>query len=453
MSKGRYSKYIRPISIVLDFLVLTILAKIFLKYMVLDMNFFLVYQIAAWSFISYFTGFYEVFRFTKPAEILSKLVRQFTIYTLVFIAFFSVAREIVPSFKKLLIFIGASFIYVTLFKGLLFYYLKKYRIVLGGNYRNAIIIGYTDGARNLQKLFESRPDYGYKFKGFFSDKVSDNEKVKGTFTAMPEFVLKNKIDDIYCALEELNDEQTKELVEFADYHQKTLKFIPESEEIYAKNLVVDYYEFFPVLSLKRSPLHELLNKAVKRLFDILFSLAIIIFILSWLIPLIAILIKLESKGPVFFKQGRPGINQDEFFCYKFRSMQINENTEDSVTKNDPRITNLGAFLRRTSLDEMPQFFNVLMGDMSIVGPRPHLWSHNNEYQKKIKKYNVRLQIRPGITGLAQVKGYRGEIETDDEMVNRIKFDVFYIENWSFFLDIKIIVLTIINIFRGQEKAY
>lgn len=452
MSKGRYSKYIRPISIVLDFLVLTILAKIFLKYFVLDMNFFLIYQLFAWSFIAYFTGFYEVFRFTKPAEILAKLVKQFAIYTLVVIAFFSVAREIIPSFKTLLKFIGVTFIYVTLFKGLLFYYLKKYRIILGGNYRNVIIIGYTEGAKNLQKLFETRPDYGYKFKGFFSDDYSD-AIVKGTIQDVPNFVLKNKIDDIYCALGEIKDNQIKELVEFADYHQKTIKFIPESDEIYSKNLAVDYYEFFPVLSLKRSPLNVLLNKAFKRFFDIIFSLFIIVFILSWLIPLIAILIKLESKGPIFFKQGRPGLNQKEFFCYKFRSMRVNDNTEDSVTKNDPRITVLGAFLRRTSLDEMPQFFNVLLGDMSIVGPRPHLWSHNNEYQKKIKKYNVRLQIRPGITGLAQVKGYRGEIETDDEMVNRIKFDVFYIENWSFFLDVKIIVLTIINMIKGQEKAY
>jgi putative colanic acid biosynthesis UDP-glucose lipid carrier transferase len=168
---------------------------------------------------------------------------------------------------------------------------------------------------------------------------------------------------------------------------------------------------------------------------------------------VAILIKLESKGPIFFKQGRPGLDQNEFFCIKFRSMRMNEKTEEMTTKNDPRVTKIGAFLRRTSLDEMPQFLNVLFGDMSIVGPRPHLWIHNNEYQKKIKKYNVRLHVRPGITGLAQVKGYRGEIETDEEMVNRIKYDVFYIENWSLFLDVKIIMLTIINIFKGQEKAY
>lgn len=452
MSKGRYSKYIRPISIAVDYLVLTLLVKIFLKNFAHHTNLFILYQLVAWTIIAYFTAFYEVFRFTKPAEILSKLVKQFTLFTLVVIAYFSVMREIVVSFKTLLYFIGFAFLYVTLFKGLLFYYLKKYRVVLGGNYRNAIIIGYSESAKNLQKLFVSRPDYGYKFKGFFSDKTS-HEAIVGTIANIPDFVKKNKIDDIYCALKELDDEQTKQLVEFADYNQITLKFIPESDEIYSKNLVVDYYEFFPILSLKRSPLNELFNKAIKRFFDILFAFFMIVFVLSWLIPLIALLIKLESKGPVFFKQGRPGLNQDEFYCYKFRSMRENSKTEEMTTKNDPRITKIGAFLRRTSLDEMPQFFNVLFGEMSIVGPRPHLWSHNNEYQKKIKKYNVRLHVRPGITGLAQVKGFRGEIETDEEMINRIKYDVFYIENWSFFLDIKIIVLTVINIFKGQEKAY
>lgn len=452
MSKGRYSKYIRPISIVLDFFVLTILAYIFMRDFVQRTTFFVGYQLVTWGVIAYFVDFYEVYRFTKPTDILTKLVKQFSVFTLVIIAFFSVIREIVPSFRILLMYVGFCFLYVTLFKGLLFYYLKKYRIVLGGNYRNAIIIGYSESAINLQKLFTTRPDYGYRFKGFFSDKVQ-NDEIIGQISEIQDFVLKNKIDDIYCALLELNEGQTKDLVEFADYHQKTLKFIPEPDALYAKNLIVDYYEFFPVLSLKRSPLNEMCNTTIKRAFDIIFSIFIIFFVLSWLIPLIAILIKLESKGPIFFKQGRPGENQNEFFCYKFRSMRMNNKSEEMTIKNDPRITKLGAFLRRTSIDEMPQFFNVLLGDMSIVGPRPHLWSHNNEYQKKIKKYNVRLHIKPGITGLAQVKGYRGEIETDEEMINRIKYDVFYIENWSFFLDIKIITLTVINIFKGQEKAY
>jgi putative colanic acid biosynthesis UDP-glucose lipid carrier transferase len=165
------------------------------------------------------------------------------------------------------------------------------------------------------------------------------------------------------------------------------------------------------------------------------------------------LIKLESPGPVFFKQGRPGLDEKEFFCYKFRSMKLNKTTEKEASKNDPRVTKVGRILRKTSVDEMPQFLNVLMGDMSVVGPRPHLWSQNKAYASKVKKYMIRHYVKPGITGLAQVRGFRGEIETDEDMINRIKFDVFYIENWSPILDLKIIVQTVVNIFKGEEKAY
>ena len=230
---------------------MVILAEIFLTNFAIYLPYFFVFQLVSWSVIAYFTEFYEVYRFTKPAEILAKLVKQFTLFTLVVIAYFSVAREIIPSFSKLLIFIGFTFVYITLFKGLLFYYLKKYRIVLGGNFRRAIIIGHTESAIDLKDLFVSRPDYGYRFFGFFSDKVVDKDVI-GRIKEVQDYVLANKIDDIYCALQELSEEELKELVEFSDYHRKTIKFIPEGSEIYSKNLQIDYYEFFPVLSLKRT---------------------------------------------------------------------------------------------------------------------------------------------------------------------------------------------------------
>jgi putative colanic acid biosynthesis UDP-glucose lipid carrier transferase len=210
---------------------------------------------------------------------------------------------------------------------------------------------------------------------------------------------------------------------------------------------------FPVLSLQKTTLHDPITKVFKRVFDILFSLIVIFGLLSWLVPLLAILIKLESRGPIFFKQGRPGIDEKEFFCYKFRSMHINKTTEKEASKNDPRVTKIGRFMRKTSIDEMPQFLNVLLGEMSVVGPRPHLWSQNKTYGNRINKYMMRHYVKPGITGLAQVRGFRGEIETDEDMINRIKYDVFYIENWSIILDIKIIVQTVFNIFKGEEKAY
>ena len=450
--KGRYSKFIRPISILLDLLVVILLSLFFFEELNIDFLLFESYQIISWVLIAFFVGFYEVYRFTTPVEILSKILKQSAVFLLMVIAYFPFAKESIFSGTAVAMYMTSSFILILFIKYLLFYYLKKYRIVTGSNFRNAIIIGYTQEAINLKNLFEKRNDYGYRFFGFFSDKKT-NENIIGKVAEIKEFVLKNKIDEIYCSLNEISNEQLKDLVEFADENNKTIKFIPDTKQIFSKNLKIDYYEMFPVLSLQRTLLHEPITKAFKRTFDIFFSAFVILFILSWLVPILAILIKLESKGPVFFKQGRPGLDEEEFYCYKFRSMKMNHTTEKEASKNDPRVTKIGRFLRKTSLDELPQFFNVLVGDMSVVGPRPHLWSQNRVYGNRVKKYMVRHYVKPGITGLAQVKGFRGEIETEDDMINRIKLDVFYIENWSFILDVKIILQTVINIFKGEEKAY
>jgi len=449
---GRYSKYIRPISVVFDLLVISILSLFFFKELNLNCLYYLLYQTFSWITIALIVRFYEVYRFTTPVEIITKLFKQFSIFLLVVIAFFPFAKTVVFSGKAIALFMTISFILIILIKYFLFFYLKRYRIVTGSNFRNAVIIGYTPEAIKLKEVFETRQDYGYRFQGFFSDK-KQNPEVKGKIEDLKEFVLDNKIDEIYCSLNEISDEKLKELVEFADENNKAIKFIPDTKEIYSKNLRIDYYELFPVLSLQKTQLHQPLIKVIKRGFDIVFSILVIVLLLSWLVPILAIFIKLESNGPVFFKQGRPGLDEEEFFCYKFRSMYINKTTESEASKNDPRVTKTGKFMRKTSIDELPQFLNVLKGEMSVVGPRPHLWSQNKAYATKIKKYMVRHYVKPGITGLAQVKGFRGEIETDEDMINRIKLDVFYIENWSIVMDLKIIVQTVINIVKGEEKAY
>ena len=449
---GRYSKYIRPISIFFDLLVVSVLCLFFFKELNLNCIYYLVYQTFAWLSIAFFIKFYGIYRFTTPVEILSKIAKQGILFLLVIIAFFPFSKQVVFSGKAIALFMVASFVLITILKFLLFFYLKKYRIISGNNFRNIVIIGYTEEAIRLKQLFETRNDYGYRFFGYFSNKKV-NKNIIGKIEDLKDFVLENNIDEMYCSLNEITNDQLADLVEFADENNKAIKFIPDTKEIFTKNLQVDYYEMFPVLSLQKTILHEPTTKIFKRAFDMLFALLVIVLLLSWLVPLLAILIKLESKGPVFFKQGRPGIDEEEFQCYKFRSMRLNGTTEKEASKNDPRVTKIGKFIRKTSLDEMPQFLNVLFGDMSVVGPRPHLWSQNKLYGSKIKKYMVRHYVKPGITGLAQIKGFRGEIETDEDMISRIKYDVFYIENWSLILDLKIIVQTVVNIFRGEEKAY
>ncbi|WP_294823947.1 exopolysaccharide biosynthesis polyprenyl glycosylphosphotransferase, partial [uncultured Flavobacterium sp.] len=337
---------------------------------------------------------------------------------------------------------------------MLFYYLKHYRIATGSNHRNVIIAGYTDEAIKLRELFDQRLDYGYNFLGYFTDKKQDSpDLIKGKISDIEDYVFAYNIDEIYCSLSDLTNLQLKNLVSFFEANGKTIKFIPDAKQIFSKNLRVDYYESVPLLSLQKTPFDEPLAKFVKRFFDIVFSLLVILLLLSWLTPILALLIRLESKGAVFFKQSRAGLNEDHFYCYKFRSMQINSATEQLAVKNDPRVTRIGKFIRKTSIDELPQFLNVLKGDMSVVGPRPHIGLINDTYSSKIKKYVMRHRVKPGITGLAQVRGARGEISTDEDMIFRIKYDVFYIENWSLLLDIKIIIQTVVNIFTGDEKAY
>ena len=209
----------------------------------------------------------------------------------------------------------------------------------------------------------------------------------------------------------------------------------------------------PVISLRREPLEDLGNRIRRRLFDIMFSSLVIIFILSWMVPIIGLLILLDSRGPIFFVQSRSGKNNRTFPCVKFRTMVVNDQSDrQQASKDDNRITRLGAFLRRTSLDEFPQFFNVLRGDMSIVGPRPHMLKHTDDYSKLLDRFMVRQFVKPGITGWAQVNGFRGETKNILQMEKRVEHDIWYMENWSLWLDVRIIFLTIYNVVRGEENA-
>ena len=317
------------------------------------------------------------------------------------------------------------------------------------------MLGNDDSTKKIIKLFNSKANLGYKYLGFFSNKEYKNSYYLGKINACYKYVSDNIVDEIYCSLSVLTKEQIKDINKFATEKGIILKLIPNSNELYSKNQSVEYYDdTLLVLNVKKLPFQFTENFYIKRVFDILFSLFVCVFLLSWLFPIIWVFVKLESKGPLIFSQQREGLNGEHFVCYKFRSMKVNDQSDNvHATKYDTRVTKIGAFLRKTSMDELPQFINVLFGDMSVVGPRPHLESLSLEYQKDVADYLKRHIVKPGITGLAQVSGYRGEIKKKSDIKNRIRFDIFYIENWSFFLDIKIIIKTISNVFKGEEKAY
>lgn len=450
--KKRYSYLIRPLQIALDVVIIN-----FIVYYIYDkeyLNFsFLPFISVFWIVISYYLGFYKVYRFTKALRIFTLLGKQFLIFTLGYFAYFGVFREgdIVNNQFLILTSIVVS---ITVTKFLWFYLLKKYRS-LGNNYRTTIVVGFDDSSKKVIKIFQSKANLGYKFLGFFSDTTHKKPNYLGKVKDIYSYVKNNNVDEIYCSLTNLNNHQIKEINKFAIEKRIALKLIPNSNELYSKNQSIEYYDdTLMVLNVKKLPFEFTENFYTKRIFDVIFSLFVAVFILSWLIPILWIIVKFESKGPLIFKQKREGINGDKFVCYKFRSMNINKNSgKIHTTKDDVRITKIGAFLRKTSMDELPQFFNVLLGNMSIVGPRPHLESLSIEYQKDVEDYLKRHIVKPGITGLAQVSGYRGEIKKKSDIKNRIRLDIFYIENWSFFLDIKIIIKTVLNVFKGEEKAY
>ena len=291
--------------------------------------------------------------------------------------------------------------------------------------------------------------------GFFSSITYKNKEYLGKLEDVFQYAIENIVDEIYCSSTSLSKHQINEINKFAIDKNIVLKLIPNSNELYSKIQSVEYYDNdLLVLNVNKLPFNFIENFYVKRIFDIFFSLMICVFFLSWLVPILWVLVKLESKGPLIFKQYREGLNGKDFLCYKFRSMRVNDLSDKiHAIKNDKRVTKIGAFLRKTSMDELPQFFNVLKGDMSVVGPRPHLQSLSLEYQKDVNDYLKRHIVKPGITGLAQVSGYRGEIKKKSDIKNRVRLDIFYIENWSFLLDIKIVIQTVLNVFKGEEKAY
>ena len=446
----RYSGYLRPITYIFDIGVFSVLALQF-NFSPLQWGYFVLFHILAWGILSIKLGFYEVYRVTKVVKILSLIIQQSVIFTLIVFFYFQIFIDKVYEPEKIFIYLGEVFILIAIYKLGIYFLLKKYRRFTGSNFRKIVIVGNSSSTNQLKEFVYNTPDYGYKLKAHFNKKNDDEASL---LEDVKKYSIDNKVDEIYCSVSSLSNQTINELIDFADNNLKSIKFIPDNKDIYAKQLKIDYYSYLPILSLRRIPVDDPLNRFLKRTFDIIMSSLVIIGLMSWLTPILGLLIRLESKGPVFFKQKRNGLGYKEFYCYKFRSMRPNSAKENEWVKpNDTRVTKIGKFIRKTSVDELPQFFNVFMGNMSVVGPRPHPVSHTEMFVGKIDKFMVRHLVKPGITGLAQISGFRGEVETDYDIINRVKYDIFYIENWSLLLDIKIIIQTIFKAVEGDKKAY
>lgn len=334
--------------------------------------------------------------------------------------------------------------------------LKFYRRK-GYNFKRVVIVGAGKNGMELYRAMRDDISSGFNILGFFDDNLALKDILPsylGTTDKVEEFAIAKDIDEIYCTLPETNDEKILQMLNFAEKQMIRFYIVPEFYRYVKKSMVMEFLESVPLLTIRREPLQAFYNRALKRSFDLVFSSVVLCTIFPILYVLIGFLIKRSSPGPIFFKQKRTGLYGHDFECYKFRTMRVNDQADTmQAVKDDPRKTKIGDFLRRTNLDEFPQFINVFKGDMSVVGPRPHMLKHTEQYSALIDKYMVRHLVKPGVTGWAQVTGYRGETKTLEQMEGRVKRDVWYIENWTFFLDLKIIVVTLVNMFRGDKNAY
>jgi Undecaprenyl-phosphate glucose phosphotransferase len=323
--------------------------------------------------------------------------------------------------------------------------------------RKVVIIGYNDTSKKLVQQLEEDA-LNVKVIGYCENEREihelSNYPILGSITNAIEISQENKATEIFSTILPDQNEAIYQIIQKAEQACIRFRLIPNFSLLTTFPVHIDYYGTIPILSLRKEPLDDVANRVRKRFFDVAVSSLVIIFILSWMIPLIGLLIWLDSKGPVFFIQTRSGKDNRSFGCIKFRSMKMNKESHSlQATKDDPRITKIGGFLRRTSLDEFPQFLNVFMGDMSVVGPRPHMLKHTTDYSARINKYMVRHFMKPGITGWAQVNGFRGETRTLWDMEGRVEYDIWYMENWNLWLDTRIMFLTFYRLIVGDKKAF
>jgi putative colanic acid biosysnthesis UDP-glucose lipid carrier transferase len=339
------------------------------------------------------------------------------------------------------------------FKSLLTYLREK-----GINVRNLVIIGSGELGGNFFNLIKEHPDFGYNFVGFVSTgNAVTNGKVIGSVPELNEIITRHRIDEAVVAINENSPLLLDEVIKICNRQAVKIHIIPDYFRFLSNKFRISMIGNYPVISVRTEPLEEAGWRLIKRTFDLVFSLIVTLFILSWLFPLIAVLIKLDSKGKIVFKQERVGERNKRIKIYKFRTLRVNKDDKYvPVVDQDPRITRIGRFLRKSNMDELPQFINVLAGSMSVVGPRPHALSFNETYSEMFDEIKMRHNVKPGITGWAQIHGLRGDVtdpvENKVRTVKRIKYDLWYIENWTFWLDIQIILITVWQMIKGRTKG-
>ena len=457
-NKGRYGHFIRWIFLFIDFVIIN--ASYFITCFACGLQQEAFYSRTVWLMLNlafavviYALDTLHHKRVVYLDRVLLLLVKYVLLHAVIFLMLISFV-DALPTLKTVVIFYVLFFFSLSVWWIVSRKLLKWYRSK-GYNFKSIVVIGAGDESAGVRLIEELEKDqgYGYHIVGVFdSENNSDQKNYIGDIDKLEDFLTENNIDEMYCAVPENKKNDVQHIINLAERNAIDFYYVPQFSRYISRRFEIENFGPVPVLSIHPQPLNNPVNKAVKRLFDLFVSSLFLLIFPIIFIP-IAIGIKLSSPGPVFFRQQRTGYRGKSFECLKFRSMKVNEKSDTlQATKDDPRKTKFGNFLRKTSLDELPQFINVFRGDMSIVGPRPHMVQQTHQYSELIDKYMLRHTIRPGITGWAQINGFRGPTDELWKMEKRVELDVWYAENWNFMLDVKIMFLTIVNAIRGEKNA-
>jgi putative colanic acid biosynthesis UDP-glucose lipid carrier transferase len=417
--------------------------------------------LTCWFLAANALGLYNDFRSKPFSSEWVVFLKALVLYTLVVSFIFFLFFGTLPYIRYILsVHCALIFVFMPVQKLVIRIMLK---VLLNRNdaVKNVLIVGAGDIGMDFYERYIKNENYGFRLTGFVDDKKNPalNGKYLGNTSEIEKVVDRHELDEIILTLPMDDERQMKKIISVGEKAGKRIRIIQDYQHLGATNLHVDKLGTLTVITLRALPLDIRHNQIFKRLFDIVFSFMVAVFLLSWMIPIISIVIKLSSRGPIFFKQVRLGLNNKPIMCYKFRSMATKSREVDETgnfiqaSKNDPRVTAIGRFLRKTNLDELPQFFCVLNGSMSVVGPRPHPVALNLKSKDCVENYMKRHWVKPGITGWAQTQGYRGETRNPIMMQKRVEADLWYIENWSFWLDLQIILQTLVNMVKGEENAY
>lgn len=422
---------------------------------------FLISSVVSWYLSARISKLNTDRRFNKYAE-------EIVFLTYTVLIFFIIQASNIFIFRLFEYYNPGFFIYYILILYFLLlivkYAVRKYLHTFtnkGKIFERVLLISDAPYANHFHDIISKHAFYGFQCIGALHDSSEGfvNCPYLGKPIELANIIETKPFDEVIIALPNEFEKNINGIITICNQHSLKVRIIPDFLHFTSSPMLIENIGLIPVISQQTFPLDEWVNQLVKRVFDVLFSLFFFVFIASWLFPILIVLIKVTSKGPVFFKQKRWGLNNTHIEVYKFRSMYYNAKIISSDGKflqtdqYDERITPIGKFLRKTSIDEFPQFYNVLKGEMSVVGPRPHSIPHSLESLNYVSSYTLRHIIKPGITGWAQVNGCRGITKNHFDMQNRVNYDLYYIRKWNFWLDCQIVLQTIINLLKGDENVY